>query len=39
MWPVYKTEIERLFSRYITVEEARTIGEALARAVKAARED
>ncbi len=38
MWPVYKTEIERLFSRYITVGEARTIGEALARAVKAARE-
>jgi DNA-binding MarR family transcriptional regulator len=38
MWPVYKTEIERLFSKHITVEEARTIGEALARAVKAARE-
>ena len=39
MWPVYKTEIERLFSRHITVEEARTIGDALGRAVKAARED
>ena len=38
MWPVYKAEIERLFSRHITVEEARTIGEALGRAVKAARE-
>src|SRR5260221_5598784 len=38
MWPVYKAEIERLFSRHITVEEARTIGDALARAVKAARE-
>src|SRR5712691_137349 len=38
MWPAYKTEIERLFSRHLTVEEARTIGEALARAVKAARE-
>jgi DNA-binding MarR family transcriptional regulator len=38
MWPVYKAEIERLFSKHITVEEARTIGEALARAVKAARE-
>jgi len=37
MWPVYKAEIERLFSRHISVEEARTIGEALARAVKAAR--
>src|SRR6267142_4421395 len=36
IWPVYKAEIERLFSRHITVEEARTIGEALARAVKAA---
>jgi DNA-binding MarR family transcriptional regulator len=39
MWPVYKAEIERLFSRHITVEEARTIGDALARAVRAARED
>jgi DNA-binding MarR family transcriptional regulator len=38
MWPVYKAEIERLFSKHITLEEARTIGEALARAVKAARE-
>ena len=39
MWPVYKAEIERLFSRHINVEEARTIGDALGRAVKAARED
>jgi hypothetical protein len=39
MWPVYKAEIERLFSRHVTVEEARTIGEALGRAVKAARGD
>jgi DNA-binding MarR family transcriptional regulator len=39
IWPVYKAEIERLFSRHITVEEARTIGEALGHAVKAARED
>src|SRR6266704_3842196 len=38
MWPVYKAEIERLFSRHITVEEAPTIGDALARPVKAARE-
>jgi len=37
MWLVYKAEIERLFSRHITVDEARTIGDALARAVKAAR--
>src|SRR2546422_11665753 len=38
MWPVYRAEIERLFSRHVTMDEARTIGEALARAVKAARE-
>src|SRR5712664_2655305 len=38
MWPIYKAEIERLFSRHITVDEARMIGDALARAVKAARE-
>ena len=38
MWPVYKAQIERLFSQHITAQEARTIGEALARAVKAARE-
>lgn len=37
MWPVYKAEIERLFSRHITLEEARTIGDALGRAVKSAR--
>src|SRR6267154_2075447 len=37
MWPVYKTQIERIFSRHITVEEARTIGDALGRAVKAER--
>ena len=37
MWPVYKAEIERLFSRHVTMEEARTIGDALGRAVKAAR--
>src|SRR5690349_12986000 len=37
MWPVYRAEIERLFSRHVTVEEARVVGEALARTVKAAR--
>src|SRR5712691_1748512 len=37
MWPAYKAEIERLFSRHITVEEARALGVALARVVKAAR--
>jgi len=39
MWPAYRAEIERLFSRHITADEARTIGDALARTVKAARED
>jgi len=37
MWPEYKAQIERQFSRHVTVEEARVIGDALARAVKAAR--
>jgi len=31
MWPLYKAEMERLFSRHVTVEEARTIGDALER--------
>ena len=38
MWPVYKSEIDSLFSRHITLDEARTIGVALARVVKAAPE-
>jgi DNA-binding MarR family transcriptional regulator len=37
MWPVYEAGIERLFSSHLTVEEARVVGEALGRAVKAAR--
>src|SRR5512145_555130 len=37
MWPVYEAGIERLFSRHVTVDEARAIGEALGRAVKALR--
>ena len=37
MWPVYEAEIEKLFSRHVTVDEARAIGEALGRAVKATR--
>jgi len=37
MWPVYEAQIERLFSRHVTLEEARAIAEALSRAVKAAR--
>jgi DNA-binding MarR family transcriptional regulator len=39
MWPVYRAEIERLFSRHVTLGEARAIGEALERAVRAAREE
>ena len=38
MWPAYKAEIERLFSRHVTVEEARVLAEALARVTKAARQ-
>jgi len=37
MWPEYKAQIERQFSRHVSVEEARVIGDALARAVKEAR--
>lgn len=37
MWPVYEAQIERVFSRHLTVEDARAIGEALGRVVKAAR--
>lgn len=37
MWPVYKTGIENLFSRHLTVDEARTMSDALARMIKAAR--
>src|ERR1700704_5115009 len=37
MWPAYKGQIERVFARHVTVEEARVIGDALARAVKGAR--
>jgi len=38
MWPVYEAEIERVFSRHVTADEARVIGEALGRALTAARE-
>jgi DNA-binding MarR family transcriptional regulator len=38
MWPVYEEGIERLFSRHVTLDEARTMGGALARVVKAALE-
>src|SRR5262249_42926394 len=36
MWPVYRSEIERLFSKHLTLDEARAMGDALGRAVKAA---
>jgi len=38
MWPVYEARIKELFSSHLSVEEARVIGEALGRAVKAARD-
>lgn len=38
MWPVYEAEIERVFARHVSADEARTIGDALARAVRATRE-
>lgn len=37
MWPVYEARIQQLFSSHLSIEEARVIGEALGRAVKAAR--
>jgi DNA-binding MarR family transcriptional regulator len=37
VWPVYEAQIKALFAAHVTVEEARIIGDALARAVKAAR--
>lgn len=37
MWPLYEAQIEALFSRHVTAEEARVVAEALGRAVKAAR--
>jgi DNA-binding MarR family transcriptional regulator len=37
MWPAYEAQIEALFSRHLGADEARVIGEALGRAVKAAR--
>ena len=38
MWPVYRAEIERLFSSHITLEEARAMGVALERTIRASRE-
>ena len=38
MWPVYDAEIERLFSRHVTADEARFVAALLARTIKAARE-
>lgn len=39
MWPAYEAQIAWLFSRHVTLEEARAIGEALARVVKTLREE
>ena len=38
MWPVYETQIQQLFAAHLSLDEARVVGEALARAVKAARD-
>ena len=38
MWPVYEAQIQRLFASHLSLEEARVIGEALGRAVKAVRD-
>jgi DNA-binding MarR family transcriptional regulator len=38
MWPAYETQIRQLFAAHLSLEEARVIGEALGRAVKAARD-
>jgi len=38
MWPAYEAQIAKLFSSHLTAEEARVIGEALSRAVKAAQD-
>jgi DNA-binding MarR family transcriptional regulator len=38
MWPVYEAEIERGFARHISADEARTMGDALERALRAARD-
>lgn len=37
MWPLYEAQIEALFSRHVTAEEARVVAETLGRTVKAAR--
>jgi DNA-binding MarR family transcriptional regulator len=37
VWPVYQAQIDELFSRHLRDDEARTLGEALGRMVKAAR--
>ena len=38
MWPVYEAQIQQLFASHLSAEEARVIGEALGRTVKAARD-
>jgi DNA-binding MarR family transcriptional regulator len=38
MWPMYEAAIEEVFARHVTAEEAHAMGEALARAVRAARQ-
>lgn len=38
MWPAYAAQIESQFSAHVSAEEARAMGEALERAVRAARD-
>ena len=37
MWPAYEAQIEALFARHVKADEARVMGEALARMIRAAR--
>ena len=37
MWPVYEAQIEKLFSRHVSVAEARALSDVLARAIRSVR--
>ncbi len=37
MWPTYEAQIQALFARHVNADEARVMGEALARMIRAAR--
>jgi hypothetical protein len=38
MWPVYRRQIDRLFGRHVTDDEARIVGACLERVAATARE-